>query len=69
MRTLIPTLTLATTLALASFSTAGPRQHKTAPPPSSLSVLEHLCQTLSTVAYRLSRYIGEISYARSVSPL
>ena len=52
MRKFIPTLTLATTLALASFSAAGPRQHKATPPTSLLTEGEHLCQTLGSIAYK-----------------
>jgi hypothetical protein len=52
MRKFIPTLTLATTLAFASVSEAGPRARKETPPTSHLNELEHLCQTLGGVAYK-----------------
>ena len=63
MRTLIPTLTLVTTLALTAFSEAGPRQRKVAPPTSHLNALEHLCQTMGALAYKFveSRDAG-VSY-------
>ena len=37
--------------------------------PYSRNDLRHPCPHCSHSAYRLSRYIGEISYARSISPL
>ena len=52
MRNLIPTLTLATTLALASLSDAGPRQRPVAPAqPSVLSQAERLCEAYGTFAF------------------
>ena len=63
MRKLIPTLTLVTTLALASFSDAGQRPRKAVPTPSPLNALERLCQTMGSMAssYVESRDAG-ISY-------
>jgi hypothetical protein len=51
MRNLIPTLTLAGTLALATLCEAGPRQRPTPPQPSVLSPQEEICEAYGKFAF------------------